>query len=210
MVFTMKCPACGLMQMAGPTCKSCGRPLGGPAPRPGPPQIQPRTEVAATSGQGPTKKSKKFLVVLGAGLLVLVAWGIIGFGVLKLWSYGSQLGAGSKAYVDEVVPQIVSSWNSRELMDRASPELIATASPEKIDKVFRAFSDRLGPLKTYEGSRGQARVSVTPQTGKVSVASYVAEATFEKAKASIHVNLIMQDGKWQIMGFHVNSDALIP
>lgn len=38
MAVGMRCPACGLMQMSGPTCKSCGRPLGGPAPRPSPPQ----------------------------------------------------------------------------------------------------------------------------------------------------------------------------
>ena len=34
MTFGMKCPKCGLMQLPGPSCKSCGAPLGGPAPRP--------------------------------------------------------------------------------------------------------------------------------------------------------------------------------
>ena len=29
----VKCPKCGLMQMPGPTCKSCGTPLGGPEMR---------------------------------------------------------------------------------------------------------------------------------------------------------------------------------
>lgn len=28
----VKCSSCGMMQMARPTCKSCGNPLGGPAP----------------------------------------------------------------------------------------------------------------------------------------------------------------------------------
>ena len=36
----VKCPKCGLMQLAGPTCKSCGAPLGGPPRRPAPPQTQ--------------------------------------------------------------------------------------------------------------------------------------------------------------------------
>ena len=206
MVFTMKCPACGLMQMAGPTCKSCSRPLGGAAPGPSAPQILP-TEIPATTRK---TRGKKFFVILGAGVLVLLAWGGIGFVGLKLWGYGSQLDAGSKSYVDEAVPRIVSSWDRKELMDRASPELIALAPSEKVEKFFKAFAARLGSLKTYDGSRGGTHVLVTPQTGKVTTASYIVDATFEKAKASIQVKLILHDGKWQILGFHVNSDALIP
>lgn len=63
MVFTMKCPACGLMQMAGPTCKSCGRPLGGSAPRPSPLQL-PQHELGRFRGaqmenQDPRKNRKQ-------------------------------------------------------------------------------------------------------------------------------------------------------
>lgn len=199
------------MQIGGPTCKSCGGPLGGSAPRPSPVQPpQPEMDLAPTGGEAPTKRLKKIFVVLGVGLLALVAWGLIEFGGLKLWRYGSQLAAGSQAYVDEVIPEIVSSWDAKALMERAGPELISTASPEKLEKIFQAFSDRLGPLERYEGSRGQAHVSVTPQTGKVTVASYVAEATFQKGKALIEVNLVMRDRGWQIVGFFIRSDVLVP
>ncbi|MGH7376960.1 MAG: hypothetical protein ACREKK_06035, partial [Candidatus Methylomirabilales bacterium] len=160
-------------------------------------------------GTGKTHR-RKFLAILGVASLVLVGWGIVGFGLHRLWNYGSQLDTGSKSYVDEVVPRIVSSWNSQELMQRASPQLISAAPPEKVKKVFQAFSDRFGSLKSYDGSRGEARVFVSPQTGKVTTASYVVDATFERAKASIHVNLIVRDGRWEIVGFHVNSEALIP
>lgn len=205
MVFSMKCPACGLMQMSGPTCKSCGRPLGGPAPRPSPPQ-HVAMEIPAKVRQMP---SRKFLLILGAVLLVLLGWGTVGFGILKLWNYGSHLDAGSKSYVDDAIPKIVSSWKLKELLDRAGPELVAAAPSEKVEKLFQVFSARLGPLRSYEGSRGQARVFVSPRTGKVTTASYVAEAIFEKAKGSIQVELILRNGKWEILGFHVNSEALI-
>lgn len=201
-----RCPACGLMQMPGPTCKSCGRALGGPPQPPGPPH-NAGMEVA-TKASNP--HMRKVLVLLGAALLVAIGWGIVGFGLFKVWSYSSALEKGSKSYVDEVVPRIVSSWNAAELMERAGPELLEAASPEKVEKIFRAFSDRLGPLKHYEGSQGQARTLITPQTGKVTTASYVADASFEKGKASIQLNLVMRDGRWQIVGFYVNSDALIP
>jgi phosphoglycerol transferase MdoB-like AlkP superfamily enzyme len=49
MAAGMKCPACGLMQMARPTCKSCGSPLGGPAERPSPLQ-PPQQEFARFKG----------------------------------------------------------------------------------------------------------------------------------------------------------------
>ena len=38
MSFGVKCPKCGMMQLPGPTCKSCGAALGGPPRRPVPPQ----------------------------------------------------------------------------------------------------------------------------------------------------------------------------
>lgn len=38
MTAGVTCPKCGLMQLAGPTCKSCGAPLGGPPRRPAPPR----------------------------------------------------------------------------------------------------------------------------------------------------------------------------
>ena len=64
MVFSMKCPACGLMQMSGPTCKSCSRPLGGPAPRPSPPQY--------LTIAGPVQQHEKI-----GGWLILLAIGLI-------------------------------------------------------------------------------------------------------------------------------------
>jgi uncharacterized membrane protein YjgN (DUF898 family) len=36
MMAGVTCPKCGLMQLAGPSCNSCGAPLGGPARRPTP------------------------------------------------------------------------------------------------------------------------------------------------------------------------------
>ena len=49
MAAGMKCPGCGMMQMARPTCKSCGSPLGGPAERPSPLQ-PPQQEFAPFKG----------------------------------------------------------------------------------------------------------------------------------------------------------------
>src|SRR3974377_559745 len=40
MTYGMTCPKCGLMQLAGPACKSCGTAMGGPGRPTVPPKIQ--------------------------------------------------------------------------------------------------------------------------------------------------------------------------
>lgn len=150
---------------------------------------------------------KKILMVFGVifGCLLLV--GTIGFFVLNY--FGSGLDKESKAYVDEVIPIIVTSWNSKELLDHASPEFLQVAPAGKVESLFRVFSERLGPLKEYKGSNGQANISLTQQ-GKVTTAAYVAQAVFEKAPATINIQTILHNDTWQIVQFYVNSDVLVP
>jgi len=151
---------------------------------------------------------KRILVVLGGIFAFILLVGIIGFLVLNF--FGRRLDKESKAYVDEVIPIIATSWNSKDLLDRASPELIQVAPTEKIESLFHAFSEKLGPLREYKGSRGDAKLGFTPQMGKITTADYVAEAIFEKAPAKINVRTILHNGTWQILQFYVNSEALLP
>jgi uncharacterized membrane protein YjgN (DUF898 family) len=53
MMAGVTCPKCGLMQLAGPTCKSCGAALGGPARRPTP----PRTQAPSRANSPPSPKA---------------------------------------------------------------------------------------------------------------------------------------------------------
>jgi hypothetical protein len=150
---------------------------------------------------------KKILMVLGVVFAALIIVVVIGFFMLNY--FGSKLDKESMAYVDEAIPIIISSWNSKELIDRASSELLQVAPVDKIESLFNIFSGRLGKLETYKGSKGQANISVTPQ-GKVTTAAYVAEAIFERAPATIQIRVILHNNKWQILQFHVNSEALMP
>ncbi len=81
MVLSMKCAACGLTQMPGPACKSCGRPLGGPAPRPSPLQ-SPQQELARFRGvqmenQDPEEKPKAVKTAVNA------LWASLAVGLVK-------------------------------------------------------------------------------------------------------------------------------
>ncbi|MBT8763565.1 hypothetical protein KFV02_06420 [Desulfohalobiaceae bacterium Ax17] len=151
---------------------------------------------------------KKILTVLGGIFVVLVIVSIIGFLILNY--FGNNLDTESMAYVDENIPKIISAWDSNELINQASPELLQVMSKEKIEYFFKFFSDRLGSLKEYKGSKGKANIFITTGEGKVITAAYLAEALFEKAPSTIQIRIIKHDDKWQILEFRVNSDALIP
>ena len=151
---------------------------------------------------------KKFFTILGGIFAVLIFVAVVGFFILN--HFGTGLDEESKSYVDSNLPQIITNWNVDELINRASPELMKVAPKEKIKELFNAFSERLGPLKEYRGSNGQANMSVTTQEGKVITAAYVAEAIFEKAPATIQFRIIKHENNWQVLEFRVNSDALIP
>ena len=62
----MKCPACGLMQIPGPTCKSCGRALSDSAPPlPGLPQ-----KVTAPTPDQQYEKIGGWLILVAIGLVL--------------------------------------------------------------------------------------------------------------------------------------------
>jgi hypothetical protein len=150
---------------------------------------------------------KKILMGLGlvfAGILVV---GVIGFGILSY--FGSGLDKESKMFVDQKIPIIASSWNPQELVNVASPELLQVAPADKIEALFGVFSQRLGPMQGYKGSRGEAKLFFGPQ-GKTTTAEYVADAEFEKGTATVIMRTILRNGQWQVLEFRVNSPLLIP
>jgi hypothetical protein len=149
---------------------------------------------------------KKVLIGFGAVFLalIIVGAGLIGFAAYK----GSKLDASSKAYVDATIPLIAGTWSKDELTRRMSAPLRESVKDEQLSLLFVKFK-QLGRLKEYGGAKGQARISITPQTGKVISANYTAQATFENDMATIKVTLVQEDGEWKIAGFHVDSPVFL-
>lgn len=73
MAASVRCPRCGLTQMASPTCKACGAALGGPAQPSGPPPDDARAPVAPSLPRNSSDKTRKQKI---AGL-VLVSIGTV-------------------------------------------------------------------------------------------------------------------------------------
>ncbi len=149
---------------------------------------------------------KRILTWLGGVFVVLVgiAGALFGYVAYK----GSTLDASSKAYVDESVRAIVSTWSKPELLKRASPQLRKVIQANQLDQLFGKLS-QLGAFQNYEGSKGDANVSLTTQAGEVITATYVATARFEKGPAEVRIRLIQNDGHWQILNFFVNSPIFL-
>lgn len=148
---------------------------------------------------------KKILIAIGAGCLalVVVAGGFFGYAIYA----GGKLDASSKAYVDRVVPEIISTWSPETLKREASVELSQQVTGDELRSAFQTFS-ALGSLIAYRGAKGGSKISITPQTGKVTTARYAVDAEFEHGDAVIDVNLVQRDGRWQVLGFFVKSDQL--
>lgn len=149
---------------------------------------------------------KKILIALGgiALALIVVAGAVVGYAIYA----GGKLDVSSKAYVDRVVPEIVSAWSAENLRREASAELSQQAAGDQIGAAFRKFS-ALGNLVAYRGSKGEAKISITPKTGKIVTAKYEATAKFEHGDAVIDVGLVQRDDRWQVIGFFVKSDQLL-
>ena len=148
-------------------------------------------------------------LVIG-GVLFLVLLTLIGSVVGYFVYNGSGLDASSKAYVDENIPLIVSSWSKEELLKRSSPKLIelVNKNPNQLDQLFKKLST-LGAMTHYEGSKGQAYFFVNYPQGKSISAKYTANAKFEHGEAEIQVQMVQESDQWQIINFHVNSPIFL-
>lgn len=145
---------------------------------------------------------RRFLYILGAVTLIIIVAGGIGFGVLLF--KGSALDAESKAFVDDAVPAITATWDAQQLLDRATPELRASAKPQELKALFERFS-QFGPLVQYEGATGESLMSYMAGSGSIVAASYLAKARFRNGNATIKIVLRKRDGRWMIHNFHVDS-----
>jgi len=80
--------------------------------------------------------------------------------------------------------------------------------PACMATLFNWFK-QLGEFEKYNGSTGQAKISVMTGSGKQISGYYEAKADFSTGPATIKVTTIKIGDEWKIAGFHINSMALV-
>ena len=149
---------------------------------------------------------KKTLTVLGGIFLVLLIAGIIGFIVLA--KKGGALDEESKAYVERVVPEILSDLRPETLLKYSSSEFIDSATQDEIDKLFKWY-EKLGKYQQMGDVVGGSNINYSQEKGKVVSAQYQINAKFDSGPATVILILVQRDNKWQIYHFKINSKAFV-
>jgi len=144
---------------------------------------------------------KKALWIIGGLCAAIILSLIILVSVVAYTGRG--LDQESKSYADAAIATIASQWNEKDLVDRASPQFMATVKdPSNLDLMMGVLRS-LGPMRKYDGSKGEARIDLNFPRGETITAFYLAQAEFDKGPADIRISLIKLDGTWKILGFNV-------
>jgi hypothetical protein len=145
---------------------------------------------------------KRTLIIIAGVFASLVVIGTMYF--LYFFTFVQPaLNKESKAWVDETVPRIVTTWNVDETINNSSPELLQIMSREDIKVLFSTRSTKLGPFKKYNGSTGEAGIEINIGH-KFTTAEYTARTNFINGAAEISIRGIKENGAWKILEFHVN------
>jgi Tfp pilus assembly protein PilW len=138
-----------------------------------------------------------FILLLGAGA---------GFFVYKS-KYSDRMNASSKAFVDEAVPAIASTWSKGELVKRSSPQLQEKISGGTIDDLFAKLAAHLGSYQSYDGATGDVSThfSIHRMT-MTAMAIYDCHVSFQNGKLKIKLILRANGDNWEIVGFDIHPD----
>jgi len=141
--------------------------------------------------------------VLAAAFTVVV---IVGFGYLAY--NGSRLDKESESYANAAVLGGTSHWNGQELLGRATPNLLRSATAAQISSMFEWFSV-LGPLTDSQDCKGSS--SVVAFVGKPisTLARYTCQAQYQQGSATISMVLVKIGDVWMLNAFHVDSPILM-
>jgi len=144
------------------------------------------------------RKTGNFLLAIGA---------LLAFTAAVMASVGSALDKESKAFVDAAVPAIVSGWDVGELRKRASEEFKNSVDIADLKRDFDILR-KIGALRVYKGSTGEAQIALSFANGVEISALYAASADCDEGAVDLQLSLIKQKGQWQILGIRITPREL--
>lgn len=124
-------------------------------------------------------------------------------------------------YLDSAIPEIVSDWNSQELIRRSSSNFLKYVEENELQKIFDLCARTLGKLTCYqvsrEGCKSVSGIGLQTNSWKsinkkveltehreIILASYESVAIFEKGMANIEVQILKKHGHYSINSMNIN------
>ena len=115
-----------------------------------------------------------------------------------------------RVYAQEAITAIAGSWDPKQLLMRAGPELLQNPSIKNIDILFQSFSENVGPFKDFTKPVEGRSYSALVNNAKVVTGKYSAEIECEKAIVDIKIHIIYRDEKWAVMNFQMKHSVPTP
>jgi hypothetical protein len=112
-------------------------------------------------------------------------------------------------FIQDVVPKIAAHWDSKELTSRATLELISSGKTDDAMERYFVMFRRLGALKHLDTPKGGVQ-TFTNGSGTTTTGRYSVGADFEHGPATIYIELRRMNNTWQINGFRIDSNAMLP
>ena len=143
--------------------------------------------------------------ILGHGRLTTVVILMGMAACITLFQYGRAWPVESEAYGRMAVSEIATTWNPRELLQRASPELFEKVREDAIPDLMKESAEAFGPLKTITRVTGVSSWGF--RSGSFRVESMVeVHARFHKRAGVVRCLLVKKAGEWRIAGLRVDSE----
>jgi hypothetical protein len=120
----------------------------------------------------------------------------------------SQIDKEARPYADAAIVAITKDWNDKELIQRASSNLLKQVKPEDLDSMFAWFGT-LGPLADFDGAKLVRWTKFSGTGGTVTSAEYSGVAKYREGTATITIDIQKTADTWQVNGFRVNSSKLL-
>lgn len=156
--------------------------------------------------------NKSVLGFAAAFLLFLaVAASMVGY---SLWKSGS-LERGSKAWVSNSLPSLLSDWSLPSLEAVAANKFAERLAqqPAEVNQRLAAWSQRLGDWQKNGAISGQTDV-IFPYRGShkdpIFIADYRLTVTFTKGSAEVTLGLVKQQDTWVLRSLSIDSQPLLP
>jgi hypothetical protein len=173
---------------------------------------------------------KEILMISGAIFLILIAVVIVTVLAIVITVFiflpryfkslpqALELNEEAQDFVNTAILETINDWNFHKLYDKATPQLLELSHLEESEKII-AFCRQFGKLESYKSAVGGWQ-TVTGESqeiyhkpgqkfGKITLGNYVAEADFEKASATIKMQVIRRENQWLINSFTISTQGVI-